>query len=78
MFLFHGLVAGARQRGFEVKRSTAPTVTPSMRIAMKDLRLDRLEVIHAGREAFEMGERIHAIPLQRVHELVEPLGASER
>jgi len=70
------VVAGTRRRGFEIKRSTAPTLTPSMRIALKDLRLDRLEVIHAGRDAFDMGERIHAVPLQRVHELVEPLGAS--
>ncbi len=71
------VVAGTRRRGFEIKRSTAPTLTPSMRIALQDLRLDRLEVIHAGRDAFEMGERVHAVPLHRVGELVVPLGARE-
>lgn len=71
------VVAGTHRRGFEIKRSTAPTLTPSMRIALKDLRLDRLEVIHAGRDAFEMGERVHAVPLHRVGELVDPLGARD-
>jgi predicted AAA+ superfamily ATPase len=68
------VVAGRRRLGFEFKRTSAPAVTPSMRIALSDLRLERLDVIHAGRTEFDMGERIRAVPLNRVLRAVKPLG----
>jgi uncharacterized protein len=67
------VVKGRTRLGFEIKRTTSPTVTPSMRIAMADLKLDRLDVIHAGRETWQMGERLRAVALKRVLEDVEPL-----
>jgi uncharacterized protein len=60
------VVRGSRRFGYEIKRTDAPKVTPSMRSALKDLRLDRLDVIHAGTDAFPLGERIHAVPLSRL------------
>lgn len=57
---------GSRRRGFEFKRTEAPSVTPSMRIALKDLRLDRLDVIHAGAQTFPLAERIRAVALPRL------------
>ena len=54
-------VSGARRLGFEFKRSSAPTLTPSMRIALRDLRLDRLDVVHAGEGTWPMAERIRAV-----------------
>mgnify|MGYP001566005678 CR=1 FL=1 len=67
------LVRGRRRIGFEVKRTTAPKVTPSMRSALEDLRVDRLYVIHAGRDTFPLAERITAVPLARVLRDVPPL-----
>ena len=67
------VVAGRRRLGFEFKRTSAPTVTPSMRIALSDLRLERLDVIHAGTTEFEMDERIRAVPLAKVLRALSPL-----
>ncbi len=39
-------------RGFEVKRTTAPSFTPSMQAAFDDLGLRRIDAIHAGKESF--------------------------
>jgi predicted AAA+ superfamily ATPase len=50
-----------RRWGFEVKRTSAPQVTPSMRSALEDLRLDRLWVVHAGANTFRLGPRIRAV-----------------
>jgi predicted AAA+ superfamily ATPase len=57
---------GKRRLGFEVKRTTAPSVTPSMRAALADLDLDRLDVIHAGPTTFPLAERIRAVSLSRL------------
>jgi len=59
------LVVRAGQRlGFEFKRSSAPRLTPSMRSAMSDLRLTRLDVVYPGTETFPLAEHVRAVPLQ--------------
>ena len=55
---------GGRRRGFEIKRSEAPTPTRSMHIALEDLQLDELIVVHAGTGAWPMAERIRALGLR--------------
>jgi hypothetical protein len=61
------LVVRGRQRlGFEVKRTSAPKITPSMRIALNDLKLERLDVIHAGEETFMLDKKIRAVALVRL------------
>lgn len=67
------VVRDGRRRGFEIKRTSAPSVTPSMRHAMADLRLDRLTVVHAGKHSFPMGERIDAVAIARLLEDAAPL-----
>lgn len=57
---------GSRRFGFEFKFSEAPTVTRSMRVAIEDLRLDRLYVVHPGQHSYPMDRRIEAIPLTAV------------
>jgi hypothetical protein len=44
-----------------------------MRTALADLQLRRLDVIHGGRETFPLGDRIRAVPLDRVWRDVSPL-----
>jgi predicted AAA+ superfamily ATPase len=67
------VVAGGRRLGFEFKRTSSPTLTPSMRIALSDLRLDSLHVVHAGPRGFEMADRVRAVPLSDVPKVVKPL-----
>lgn len=67
------VVRGRRRLGFEIKRTSAPRISPSMRIALADLKLDSLDVIHAGGETFALGERLRAVPLTRVTTDLEPL-----
>jgi uncharacterized protein len=41
----------------------APTMTPSMRIALEDLKLDRLLVVYPGERRYRLGDRVEVIPL---------------
>lgn len=68
------VVRGRRRIGFEVKRTTAPGVTPSMRAALHDLRLDSLSVVHAGDESFALAPRIRAVSWRAIVAEVGPLG----
>lgn len=67
------VVHGGTRRGFEVKRTVAPRVTRSMRIALDDLRLDSIDILHAGADTFPLAERIRAVAVDRLWEDVEPL-----
>lgn len=67
------VMRGNRRMGFEVKRTSAPSVTPSMRVALDDLRLERIDVLHAGKETFPLAERIRAVAAHRIWTDVEPL-----
>ena len=52
-----------RRVGVEFKRTDVPRVTPSMRIAMHDLKLDALYVVYPGLHRFKLAEGIEAVPL---------------
>jgi len=67
---------GSERRGIEFKRTTAPSLTPSMRTAVADLKLDSLEVVHAGADAFPLARKVRAVPLARLLELIRPLPGS--
>lgn len=67
------VVRGNTRRAFEIKRTSAPTITPSMRSALTDLRLDSLDVIYAGDRTFPLHERIRAVGCMRLLEDVAPL-----
>jgi uncharacterized protein len=66
-------VRGRTRIGFELKRGSSPTVTPSMRHALTDLHLDRLYVIHAGEHRFAMQANIEAVPWTQLSELAQQL-----
>lgn len=67
------VVRGRRRWGFEFKRTSAPAVTKSMRIAIEDLRLQRLDVVHGGPHTFQLTPGIRALALPRLLEDLEPL-----
>jgi hypothetical protein len=54
-------VRGIRRLGFEIKRTTAPRTTRSMRSALETLRLDHLYVVHAGAHTFSLDPAITAL-----------------
>ena len=55
-----------RLRGFEVKRTSSPTVTRSMRSAMADLQLRSLDLVHAGDDTFQLAKNIRALAATRL------------
>ena len=57
---------GGRLRGFEVKRTSSPAVTRSMRSAVADLELRSLDVIHAGERTFPLAKGIRAVAASRL------------
>jgi len=67
------VVRGRTRLGFEMKRTTAPAVTRSMRTALNDLKLGRLDVVHAGPDTFPLAPRIRAVALRRLLEDLDPL-----
>ena len=52
-----------RRIGVECKRMDAPTMTPSMRVALSDLKLDRLLVIYPGDRRYPLADRVEVVPL---------------
>jgi hypothetical protein len=64
---------GSRRYGFEFKYTVAPGITRSMRTAMEDLDLTRLEVIHAGSESFPLSNRIRAVAATRLLDDLKPM-----
>ena len=57
-----------RLRGFEVKRTSSPAITRSIRSAVTDLELHSLDVIHAGEETFPLAKGIRAVAAVRMLE----------
>ena len=57
------LLRGQQRIGVEFKRADAPRVTPSMRIAANDLKLDKLYVVYPGEQRFMLADAIEAVPL---------------
>jgi predicted AAA+ superfamily ATPase len=52
--------------GVECKRADAPKLTPSMRIAMQDLHLERLFVVYPGERRYTLAENVEAVPIQEL------------
>lgn len=67
------IVRGRKRIGFEIKRTSSPYFTPSMRSALSDLKLNQMNVIHAGEETFQMGKGVRAIALTRLLKDLKPL-----
>jgi predicted AAA+ superfamily ATPase len=67
------VMRGGQRLGFEIKRTSSPKITPSMRIALRDLKLNRLDVIHAGDTTFRLDKNIRAVALTRLLDDIKPL-----
>ena len=52
--------------GVECKRADAPRLTPSIRIALADLKLQRVAVIYPGKRRYALADKVEAVPLTAV------------
>jgi hypothetical protein len=55
-----------RRIGIECKRADAPTLTPSMRIALADLKLDELWVAYPGERRYMLTRKVEVVPLAQL------------
>jgi len=56
-------IKNGKMTGYEFKRSDAPRLTPSMRIALKDLKLKQIVVVYPGTKRYSLSDRVTVIPL---------------
>jgi predicted AAA+ superfamily ATPase len=57
------LTLRGRRVGVEVKRSDAPTMTPSVHAALTDLGLERLLIVYPGDQRYTLSDRVEVLPL---------------
>jgi len=57
---------GGRMYGVEIKRADAPTMTPSMRIALEDLKLKRIAVVYPGKKRYSIHKQIDVVPFDEI------------
>ena len=57
------LFKNGQRIGIECKRADAPTLTPSMRIALADLKLDQLLVAYPGERRYRLAKGVEVVPL---------------
>lgn len=60
------LKKNGKMYGVECKKVDAPAMTPSMRIAISDLGLDRIFVIYPGPKKYIIDEKIEAVPFDKL------------
>lgn len=65
--------SGGKRYGVEFKFNEAPRVTRSMHSALDDLALEHLWVVHPGRHAYPVHEKITALPLAEVEQMATRL-----
>jgi predicted AAA+ superfamily ATPase len=68
------VVRGKRRLGFEIKLTRAPQIQRSLLIAREDLRLDGIDLIHAGPETYLLRDGIRALSAHRLLTDLQPLG----
>ena len=57
---------GRRRIGIEVKRTTAPKVTRSIRSALDDLDLSEVIVVHAGQDSYRLAAKVRTVAASRL------------
>ena len=60
------LFKNGRRIGVECKRADAPTLTPSMRMALTDLKLDELYVVYPGEKRYPLTKQVEVVPLTQL------------
>ncbi len=67
------LTIRGKRHGFECKLTDAPASTKSMRVALDDLKLEHLWVVHPGSDRYPIDSRITALPADRLREFMREM-----
>lgn len=67
-------LGGGRRIGVEIKYTSTPSVTKSMRVVFDDLKLEHLYVVHPGVDSFPLAEHITAVGLASMRALLKTIG----
>ena len=59
--------------GVEFKVGDGPTMTKSLQIALGDLKLERAWIVHAGTKTYPVNERVDALPLHKLREIIDTI-----
>ena len=65
------VIRGGRRYGFEFKHEDGPRPTKSMHVALADLALDKIFVVHPGERTYDLSDRVRAVALREVPSLVK-------
>jgi len=59
------IIINGKKYGFEFKYSDVPKISKSMRIALDDLKLEKITIIYPGDKATQLDEKVYAIGLEK-------------
>lgn len=71
------LVRGGRAMGVECKRADAPKLTPSMRTALEDLKLERIIVVYSGDKPYDLLDTVRVVSLDALADSAQQLFPAE-
>jgi hypothetical protein len=54
------------RRAVAANGADAPAMTPSMRIALEDLKLERIAVIYPGGKRYSLHKKVEVVPFETV------------
>ena len=69
---------GGRKCGFEFKYGDAPSMTKSMHTALHDLKLDRLFVVHPGKDSYAMNEQTEAVAITNLRARLQKIAVGSK
>jgi predicted AAA+ superfamily ATPase len=60
------LIKNGKMYGIECKRSDAPGMTPSIRVALDDLKLEHIAVIYPGDQRYSLNKKVTVVPFKEI------------
>lgn len=57
---------GGKMYGLEIKRQDAPRMTPSIKHALEDLKLERIAVIYPGKRRYSVHKQVDVVPFDEI------------
>jgi predicted AAA+ superfamily ATPase len=68
------IISHGKKYGFEFKYGDAPSMTRSMHIALGDLKLERLFVVHPGNDNYKLSDRAETVAIMNVRSVMTRAG----
>ncbi|MFP4473402.1 MAG: ATP-binding protein [Candidatus Omnitrophota bacterium] len=57
---------GGQMYGVEIKRQDAPRMTPSIKNALEDLKLERIAVVYPGKRRYSVHKKVNVVPFNAI------------